>query len=460
MMGVLPQSLDHYRLLRLLGCGGMAEIYLAWDEREQRKVALKVVDMAQEDHVWRFRREAETLHLLKHEHILPIFHCGEQDGRAYFAMPYLPLGSLRDRLCRGPPTVEEAGSIFMQVADALHYAHERGVLHRDIKPSNILFRDERSIYLADFGLAKLVEREGSITQTGCLVGTPHYLAPELATEEARQSSDQYALGVLLYKMLTGTVPFRGRTAISICWKHVHQQPLPPSSLNPTIPPAIDRLILQALAKDPADRFPSVRHMALAYRQALREIQQAPTTGALSNFFAWSLPRMRIQTHTARLFIKAISTQAPQSRPFTPNDLFRLFAAGAIIMAFCITPFYLGFALGQERMEPVQDHVQRTSLEARPFLAGKASRAETQSGSLLLFPDPALSVPATASSHAWLFTIQQQPGNGQSMADRQAGITQNSGQKDMGKNHGQKKHHAHQKAGKSAGGRGKHRKRTL
>ena len=435
-----PYRLGHYRLLHCLGYGGMAEIYLVWDEREQREVALKVVDRTQEDRTLRFQREVEVLRLLKHEYILPIFDAGEQDGWIYFAMPYLPLGSLRDRLRHGPLALQEAGSIFAQIASALYYAHERGILHRDIKPSNILFRDERSIYLADFGLTKLLEQEGSITQTGCLIGTPHYLAPELVTEDASQSSDQYALGVLLYKMLTGTVPFRGATAITICWKHIHEQPLPPSSLNPAIPPAIDRIILQALAKDPGSRFCSVQQMAQAYQQALREAQAAKVAAGWNRYFSWKLPRMRIQ--------KEVSW--PSIRRSALNGIYHAVTVGAMIIVFCVAPLYLGFSLERANMEPVQSPASvlgaSTLLEAQPFLSWNDPQGAggTQSVSLPFSPHLS-SAPSSPSG------------------SNMAGLTQNAGQKGGGKGHGQSqakgygKHHTHRRAGKQPGHR-QHKKK--
>lgn len=454
LMAVSAQRLGHYRLLSRLGYGGMAEIYLAWDEREQREVALKVVDMAQDDHVQRFQREVEALRLLKHEHILPIFDCDQQDGWAYFAMPYLPLGSLRDRLRHGPLPLEEAGGIFMQVAGALHYAHEQGVLHRDIKPSNILFRDERSVYLADFGLAKLVEQEGSITRTGCLIGTPHYLAPELASADASQSSDQYALGVLLYKMLTGIVPFRGASAISICWKHIHDSPLPPSSLNPAIPPAIDRLILQALAKDPADRFHSVQQMAQAYQQALWEVQLSRITGAWSRYFPW--PYLHTQRRYSSPSIEIRKVQKSRSRHPTLNGIYRAITVGAMMLVFCVAPFYLGFSLDREHMEPVSlsASVQATSLEAKPFLAGNNAPMPTrgQAVSLALSPKFTLSASRTPPSQQWLPGGQSQEDDGDTMKSQQVGLTQ--AKTDGGKGQGQtqtkrhgKHHHSHGKARK-------------
>jgi serine/threonine protein kinase len=159
--------------------------------------------------------------------------------------------------------------ILEQVAGALQYAHERGIMHRDIKPANILLHKEKHAYLADFGLAKELGQRSDITQTGELIGTPEYIAPELTQGPGSASSDIYALGIVLYQMLTGQVPFKANTPIAVCWKHVLEPPVPPSLLNSTITPAIEQVILCALEKDPGRRFQNAQALAFAYKQALQ-----------------------------------------------------------------------------------------------------------------------------------------------------------------------------------------------
>jgi serine/threonine protein kinase len=454
-MSILAASsvrLGQYSILRRLSYGGMSEIYLAYDEREKREVALKVVDMARDDHVQRFQREIEALTMLAHEHILPIFEWGEQDGWYYFAMPYLPRGSLRERLRQGPLTLEEAGSIFDQVASALHYAHERGVLHRDIKPSNILFRDEQFVYLADFGLAKLVEQEGSITQTGCLIGTPYYLAPELAKQDASQRSDIYALGVLLYKMLTGKVPFKGGTAITVCWKHIHEQPVPPSSLNPAIAPTIEHIILQALEKDPADRFSSVRQMAEAYQQALRELKQPKTTRGWSRYFTWKLQRAQAQTED-----RFPPTKMYKGCPSLLNGFYHAATAGAMIMILCVAPLYLGFSFYRQNLEPAQSQpgfqVASTFRKAQPFLISNHQHASGEAVSISFALDPGLLSPSSRS-----LSIYESPSDrDDELSDIDSQASQDQGQKDNEKGqrqlyggNGGHHHHHHKKPGKRPG----------
>ena len=266
-------TLGHYHLKSLLGRGGMAEVYLAFDENLRREVAIKVVHSSRTDQLARFRREAEMLGSLNHEHILPVFEYGEQGPWYYLVMPYMSYGTLRERVqAGGPLSEEEAGLLLEQIAGALQYAHERGILHRDIKPSNILLRDDTYAYVADFGIAKALNQESDLTQTGVVIGTPEYIAPELLEGPANAGSDIYALGILLYYMLTGQVPFSGTSMLSILQQHVNAPPVRPSQLNPTISLPVEEVVLAALEKDPQRRFRTPQAMAHAYHQAL---QQSP-----------------------------------------------------------------------------------------------------------------------------------------------------------------------------------------
>src|SRR5437879_18087 len=264
-------TLGRYHLKRLLGQGGMAEVYLASDEQLHRDVAVKVVHLSRVDDLARFRREAELLGPLTHEHILPVFDYGEQGSWHYLVMPYMSYGTLSDRLkVKGPLSQEEAGLLLKQIASALQYAHDRGILHRDIKPSNILLRDDTYAYVAYFGIAKALDQESDLTQAGTVIGTPEYMAPELLEQSASPGSDIYALGILLYYMLTGHVPFTGPTSLAILQKQVSTPPVPPSQLNPAISLPVEHVILGALEKDPQRRFHTPQALAHAYQQALQQ----------------------------------------------------------------------------------------------------------------------------------------------------------------------------------------------
>jgi serine/threonine protein kinase len=271
-------TLSHYHLHHSLGRGGMSEVYLATDQRSQQEVAIKLVNSSHMEYSERFQREVKTISALTHRHILPAFDHGQHSSWHYLVMPYMKQGTLRERLAKRPLTLEEAGEVFEQAVDALQFAHDHGIIHRDIKPSNILLRDEHYVYLADFGLAKALwaEGENEITQTGYVIGTPEYMAPELVEQPADISSDIYALGILLYEMLTGRTPFKGSTPIATCWKQLREQPTRPSILNPAIPRPVERVILRALEKDPQCRFPSARELLQAYKRSLRAAEQPET----------------------------------------------------------------------------------------------------------------------------------------------------------------------------------------
>ncbi len=347
MPGLEGSTLGHHQLKYLLGRGGMAEVYLAHDDHLFRDVAIKVVHTGRTEHFARFRREAETIGPLAHNHILPVFEYGEQDDWHYLVMPYAAHGTLADLLKKkGALSPEEAGTLLEQIASALQFAHERGVLHRDIKPSNILLRDDHYAYLADFGIAKSQDEINGLTQVGTVIGTPEYMAPELLEEPASPSSDIYALGIVLYQMLTGRVPFEGKTALAVLHKHAQEPPLRPSVINPAISPAIEQVILSALEKDPRRRFRTPGALAKAYKQAL----QASTASPQSNIapplilrspagtMATSASQATVQTPLqAGLSVPPHTSYIPQpaGRPRTIGRLVGIGIAAAIILTLLV-----------------------------------------------------------------------------------------------------------------------------
>ncbi|HEY1352519.1 MAG TPA: protein kinase [Ktedonobacteraceae bacterium] len=285
MPGLEGISLGRYRLKQRLGRGGMAEVYLATDERMQREVAIKVVSNSQAEFAERFSREAQAMGKLHHDHLLSAYDYGEQEPWLYLVMPYIAHGTLSDLLKDGPLDLTHAAELLRQVAGALHYAHQRGLIHRDIKPSNILLRDDHCAYLADFGLARALEGGGDLTQTGTLLGTPEYMAPELGEGPAGTSSDIYALAIVLYQMISGRVPFRGDTAISTFWKHIREYPRLPSQFNPRVPANIDRVLTRALDKDPQQRYPTALSLSQAYQEALHALEEMPSLYATEQMAA-------------------------------------------------------------------------------------------------------------------------------------------------------------------------------
>src|SRR5579884_1508705 len=241
-------TIDHYQIKCLLAQGGMSEIYLAQDLVEQCMVAIKIVHNSDREYYERFRHEVQMISSLQHAHILPVLAYGEYESWYYLVTPYISYGTLAERLATGKLSLQETGKILEQLVAALQFAHEHGIVHRDIKPSNVLLHAGEHVYLADFGLAKRIGENRSFTLTGLMMGTPDYMAPELLDEPATARSDIYALGVLLYQMLTGKLPFRGSTPQSVFLKHVSERPPRPSIYNPMLSVAVENVVLQALQK--------------------------------------------------------------------------------------------------------------------------------------------------------------------------------------------------------------------
>jgi eukaryotic-like serine/threonine-protein kinase len=251
---------DRYELHHPVGSGGMADVFLAHDEVLDRDVALKLLKAQyaeDEEFVERFRREARSAASLSHPHIVPIFDQGESgDGTYYIAMEYLPGGTLKDRIIeRGALPPRTAAAVALQIAEALRTAHERGVIHRDIKPPNILITDSGHVKVADFGIARAADAT-TISHPGDILGSAKYMSPEQATgEKVRPASDLYSLGVVLYEMLTGRVPFEVDTPVDVPTKH-DEKPPRPREVNPKVPQNLDAIVMRLLARDPKDRYGS------------------------------------------------------------------------------------------------------------------------------------------------------------------------------------------------------------
>jgi serine/threonine protein kinase len=261
---LVGQTLGHYQMKRQVGYGGMATVFLAEDIHLGREVALKVFwprAGETQDFLRRFAREARVLAQLDHPNILPVYDYGEQGELAYLVTPYMSGGTLKEVLRERkaiPPS--EAIQLVSQVLPALQYAHDRNLIHRDIKPGNLLFKGDGSLVLADFGLVKVVQGEGAslvqtISESGqSIAGTPEYMAPEQIQGKAVPASDMYALGIVLYEMVTGQRPFTGDNLLSILMKHANELPRPPRELNPYVSPQLQAVIQKALEKEPQRRF--------------------------------------------------------------------------------------------------------------------------------------------------------------------------------------------------------------
>jgi len=274
------QMLGPYRIINQIGQGGMATVYKAYQPSMDRNVAVKVLpsQLAEsKEFAKRFQQEAHIIAKLEHAHILPVFDYGESDGIPYFVMRYLEAGTLKNKMEAGPLSLNEVDRIFTQLANALSYAHSHGVIHRDLKPANALIDSQGNLFLTDFGIAKLLESASPrLTQTDAIMGTPAYISPEQAqAQTVDQRSDIYSLGIILFEMVTGRVPYVADTPLAVILKHV-SNPLPlPSSIKADTPEAIEQVILKALAKNPDDRFATAAEFASAWKRALDVKDSAP-----------------------------------------------------------------------------------------------------------------------------------------------------------------------------------------
>jgi beta-lactam-binding protein with PASTA domain/predicted Ser/Thr protein kinase len=253
-----------YRIVRKLGTGGMADVYLAEDQELGRRVAIKILNdrhAADDQFVERFRREAKNAAGLSHPNIVSVYDRGTAEGTYYIAMEYLDGRSLKELIVsRGPAPVRTAVEYARQVLAAVGFAHRHGIVHRDIKPHNVLVAgDEGRLKVTDFGIAR--SGASQMTEVGSIIGTAQYLSPEQARgSPVDQTSDLYSVGVVLYELLTGQVPFTGDTPLEIAMKHLSEIPKPPSELRPEVPGDLDLVVLRALAKDPADRYQTAEQM--------------------------------------------------------------------------------------------------------------------------------------------------------------------------------------------------------
>jgi serine/threonine-protein kinase len=338
---LIGKTLGSCTLIQLIGQGGMGAVYLAQQSRPVRQVAVKVLlpvaptnsDLYRE-FLARFQREANVIAQLEHINIMPVYEYGEQDGLAYLVMPYLTEGTLRDILAqRGAISADEAASYLDQAASALDYAHAHKVIHRDLKPGNFLLHNDGRLVLADFGIARIIQevsttRRETLTGTGMLLGTPEYMAPEMVLGEPLDHRvDIYGLGIVLFQMLSGHVPYRGNTPFAIANRHIQEPPPSLHQLNPAIPAAVDSVIQTAIAKKREERFMSAGALARAFRQAVSgndttviRNQNAPTVLSSRSDTVLATPDRPAQQPIAPQYSADISSPVTPERhplPVTP-----------------------------------------------------------------------------------------------------------------------------------------------
>lgn len=330
------ENVGPYRIVAKLGQGGVATVFKAYHPALDRFVAIKVLHPAfKEDpnFLARFQREARVVARLEHANIVPVYDYAEHEGQSYLVMKYIEGRTLKAALSEGRLAPQEGLRIVEAVGEGLIYAHSRGVLHRDIKPSNILLDGQKGIYLADFGLARIAQAGESTLSSDMLLGTPQYISPEQARgeKELDAGTDVYSLGVVIYEMVVGRVPFNADTPFSIIHDHIYT-PLPmPREVNQRVPEAVERVLLKALAKERADRFQSVRDLVEAFQSSVLEGKGDRTDQVLSDEKRAGTPDLvpgQVEQGTA------VDRQDSRSR--TRRWLWG--AAGAALACFCLFTF--------------------------------------------------------------------------------------------------------------------------
>ncbi|MFL5943411.1 MAG: Stk1 family PASTA domain-containing Ser/Thr kinase [Gaiellaceae bacterium] len=339
-----------YRIVRKLGAGGMADVYLAEDQELGRRVAIKILNgrHANDDQfIERFRREAKNAAALNHPNIVSIYDRGEAEDTYYIAMEYLDGRTLKELIVgHGQAPVRVAVEYARQILSALRFAHRHGIVHRDIKPHNVLVDREGRVKVTDFGIARAGTSQ--MTETGSIVGTAQYLSPEQARGgEVDQRSDLYSLGVVLYELVTGKTPFEGDTPVEIAMKHLSATPQKPSELRSDIPPELDMVIMRALAKDPDERYQSADEMESDLERVARG---APVAAATMDAATQVLrrPAAAATAATAATMIAPSATVPPPpvveeeveeqeggGRPIWPWLLAAAFVIAAVVAGFFV-----------------------------------------------------------------------------------------------------------------------------
>lgn len=320
---LIGKTLGSYEIKRLIGKGGMAGVYEATQASVGRSVAIKIMDdRFSRDKVFvsRFKNEAQIIARLEHAHILPVFDFGDQQGTLYIVMRYLPTGTLEDRIGDKGVPLEDAVKYIQQLAAALDYAHSRGIVHRDLKPGNVMLDNQSNTFLTDFGIAKALDSDVSLTKTDNVVGTPLYMSPEQSMgQDIDGRSDVYALGVMLYEMLTGKLPYTGDTPMAVLLKHIND-PVPSIiAADSDLPTSVDLVIGKAMAKEREYRFQSATELAEALEDAYRvSIGDSPRYGRLDELrqgAASTIPDARIASPD---MITAMEPKAPS--PTMPSPV--------------------------------------------------------------------------------------------------------------------------------------------
>lgn len=365
MSDLMGHTLGQYRIVRRIGKGGMAEVYLAEQPSMHRQVAVKVLPqhfLQDETFLERFMREVQVIARLEHPRILPVYDFGEEGGQPYIVMRYISGGTLAERIAEGPLPLEEVVRLLWQIAEGLEYAHQRGVIHRDFKPSNVLLDEHGNIYLADFGIARVAETTAQLTGSG-IVGTPAYIAPEMAeSQPPTHQVDVYALGVTLFQMLTGELPYKADTPMGLLMAHV-SKPIPDVRvLRPDLPPAVQYVIERAMAKNPSYRYRSAMEVADALEKALRiapeEVEEGRTQ-VEGTLYEATDPYATLDPNLSRPYIPTTPTAiVPPKRSLLSNPLLWIGAGAAAVALIAVAGVLMGaLALRSAGLAPTAEGTQ-------------------------------------------------------------------------------------------------------
>ncbi len=365
-----PEKIGRYEIKSELGRGGMATVYLASDPRFKREVAIKILPpQLLTDPVYRarFEREAQTIAALEHPAIVPVYDYGDEDGQLYLVMRYMPGGSLADKLTKGTLPATEIVHIIARITSALDQVHDHGIIHRDLKPGNILFDQYGEAYLSDFGIARLAESTTTLTGAA-IVGTPAYMSPEQARGELDIDgrSDLYAVGAIIFQMLSGKLPYESTTPLGLAMKHI-TDPVPSiMDVRPDLPPTYDRMLETAMAKDPTQRFQTGQELSKAL-EAVANGYAPPSRP--------SMPLPGIPQPAARpltpppIPVSSVSARPSKAKARIP---WYMFAAGGLpVVIICVAAVVgIGMATGLwGASKPPESTIVPTSLQSSlPYLA--------------------------------------------------------------------------------------------
>ena len=396
------QTLGEYELLELLGRGGMGEVYRAWQAKLKREVAVKVLTSAlalDAGYLARFTREAEIAAGLEHPHIVPVYDYGVENDTSYVVMRLLTGGTLQQRMDQRsgqPPSLNEVNRLLKQLTGALQYAHDQGIVHRDIKASNVMFDRHGSAYVVDFGIAQVAAVTSSLTGTGTALGSPSYMAPEQwQDEDVTGATDQYALAILTYRLLTGRMPFEASTPYALMTKHVNDLPTPPTTYRSDLPDTVVNVLNRALSKAPIDRYPSVTQFAQAFGAAIEGRHSDTETG----FFTFKPQQRGVLgipgTGSSRTYPSGAARTTRPARGARSRSLIPIVLGVALVGIIGLIVLLSG-GLG---IDPEADELagEQTQTAQALTLQTPVENSTPDGGIIVLLPSPTATVPTATAT---------------------------------------------------------------